>query len=35
VSVIGVQQIERVVEVVDQALQGNRVHLLGRSKKVG
>jgi threonylcarbamoyladenosine tRNA methylthiotransferase CDKAL1 len=33
VSVIGVQQIERVVEVVDEALRGNRVHLLGRSKK--
>jgi threonylcarbamoyladenosine tRNA methylthiotransferase CDKAL1 len=33
VSVIGVQQIERVVEVVEEALRGNRVHLLGRSKK--
>lgn len=33
VSVIGVQQIERVVEVVSQALEGNHVHLLGRSKK--
>ena len=30
---IGVQQIERVVEVVEEALRGNRVHLLSRSKK--
>lgn len=33
VSVIGVQQIQRVCEVVDEALNGNRIHLLGRSKK--
>lgn len=33
VSVIGVQQIHRVCEVVDEALNGNRIHLLGRSKK--
>eukprot|EP01091_Cochliopodium_minus_P010002 TRINITY_DN2591_c0_g1_i1.p1 TRINITY_DN2591_c0_g1~~TRINITY_DN2591_c0_g1_i1.p1 ORF type:complete len:637 (+),score=189.52 TRINITY_DN2591_c0_g1_i1:48-1958(+) len=32
-SVIGVQQINRVVEVVEQALKGNQVSFLGRSKK--
>lgn len=32
-SVIGVQAIERVVEVVEQALDGNKIHLLTRSKK--
>lgn len=33
VSVIGVQQIDRVVQVVEQSLQGNIVHVLARSKK--
>lgn len=33
VSVVGVEQIDRVVEVVDQALQGNKVHLLSKKSK--
>ena len=33
VSVIGVQQIDRVVQVVENALAGNIVHVLGRSKQ--
>lgn len=32
-SVIGVQQINRVVEVVQEALRGNKVHLFNRTKK--
>uniref|UniRef100_A0A7S1NLL5 Threonylcarbamoyladenosine tRNA methylthiotransferase n=1 Tax=Eutreptiella gymnastica TaxID=73025 RepID=A0A7S1NLL5_9EUGL len=32
-SVIGVQQINRVVEVVQEALRGNQVHLFQRTKK--
>ena len=35
VSVIGVQQIHRVVEVVEEALKGNMVRLFGRQKKGG
>eukprot|EP00456_Euglypha_rotunda_P006449 TRINITY_DN11109_c0_g1_i10.p1 TRINITY_DN11109_c0_g1~~TRINITY_DN11109_c0_g1_i10.p1 ORF type:complete len:243 (-),score=31.21 TRINITY_DN11109_c0_g1_i10:79-753(-) len=34
-STIGVQQIDRVVEVVEQALQGNTVQLLGTKKTSG
>ena len=32
-SVIGVQQINRVVEVVEESLKGNQVHFLSRTKK--
>ena len=35
VSVIGVQQIHRVVEVVEEALKGNMVRLFGRQKEGG
>lgn len=34
-SVIGVQQIDRVVEVVEEALKGNSVRLLGQKKLAG
>ncbi|KAI0220406.1 Threonylcarbamoyladenosine tRNA methylthiotransferase [Lamellibrachia satsuma] len=34
-SVIGVQQIDRVVEVVEEALKGHTVRLLGQKKKLG
>lgn len=34
-SMIGVQQIDRVVEVVEQALQGNSVQLMGHTKSAG
>lgn len=33
ISVIGVQQIDRVVEVMEEALQGNRVTLFGQQKE--
>lgn len=33
VSVVGVQQIDRVVEVVEAALQGNRVTLFGQRRE--
>ena len=32
-SVIGVQQIDRIVEVVEETLKGNSVRLLGKKKK--
>ena len=35
ISIVGVQQIDRVVEVVEQALQGNTVRLLGTKKENG
>lgn len=34
-SVIGVQQIDRVVEVVEETLKGNTVRLLGTKKQNG
>ncbi len=34
-SVVGVQQIERVVEVVEETLQGRSVQLYGQKKKNG
>lgn len=34
-SVIGVQQIDRVVEVVEETLKGNSVRLFGKKKKTG
>lgn len=34
VSVLGVQQIDRVVEVVEEALKGNQVKLLHRGKRM-
>uniref|UniRef100_A0A0P4W9U7 MTTase N-terminal domain-containing protein n=1 Tax=Scylla olivacea TaxID=85551 RepID=A0A0P4W9U7_SCYOL len=34
-SVIGVQQIDRVVEVVEETLKGNSVRLLGQKKEAG
>lgn len=35
VSVVGVQQIDRVLEVVEETLKGNTVRLLGQKKKEG
>lgn len=32
-SVIGVQQIDRIVEVVEETLKGNSVRLFGKKKK--
>ena len=32
-SVIGVQQIDRIVEVVEETLKGNSVRLMGKKKK--
>jgi threonylcarbamoyladenosine tRNA methylthiotransferase CDKAL1 len=34
-SVIGVQQIDRIVEVVEETLKGNSVRLFGKKKKDG
>ncbi|KAL1258762.1 hypothetical protein QQF64_009339, partial [Cirrhinus molitorella] len=34
-SIIGVQQIDRVVEVVDEAIKGHSVRLLGQKKEKG
>ena len=35
ISIVGVQQIDRVIEVVEQALQGHTVRLLGTKKEKG